>query len=506
MKQLALLLPVAFLLIVGCGEDEKNFTRVDERVGFEVAANLDGLGKCDSQHVAALTFVKDSSKVFFCDGSHWVSVDGKNGKDGTDGKDGKQGVDGKSGSICTATKEGSLHTIVCGYDTVTVDTRVKTPSTCKTTENEDGSTTLTCGDKSATTIVGKDGGDGEPCTFIDNGDFTMTMACGEVNVLLYGDICGDSLFNPEELFCNGVKLYPKCSGLVYDPKYQDCTDEGIVIEYCGTGYVPYDPTKQTCNYGVVRDLCGGQVLDSRTEFCYNGKIFLYCENEIGVEYDGDAYHCEGGRIVGSVMDRDSNVYRTLVIDGTEWMAENYRLNVEGSLCPSEFAEANPYSEGVTSYGNPNVAQSNYEKALGVDCSKDGRTYNWAMIMDIDAKYLFELAGDLIKENHQGICPDGWHIPTLAELETLKNSFALKDAVWKTEFNRHPTGGFNFTNGKVADYYKGTYLVSSTENEDEPGYGRWLSLGDAKTSTSDGKADYDAMRCVKNKVLVVEGAE
>ena len=62
---------ISILLIVGCG-DETNFTRVNERTGFEVVQNMDGLGKCDSLHVADIAYVKDSAKTFFC--NVWICM------------------------------------------------------------------------------------------------------------------------------------------------------------------------------------------------------------------------------------------------------------------------------------------------------------------------------------------------------------------------------------------------------------------------------------------------
>lgn len=38
---------------------------------------------------------------------------------------------------------------------------------------------------------------------------------------------------------------------------------------------------------------------------------------------------------------------------------------------------------------------------------------------MDEEYNEELAGDKIKEKHQGICPDGWHIPSIDDWEELK---------------------------------------------------------------------------------------
>ena len=42
-------------------------------------------------------------------------------------------------------------------------------------------------------------------------------------------------------------------------------------------------------------------------------------------------------------------------------------------------------------------------------------------MDIDAKWLDDVVPDgAIKTPHQGICPDGWHIPSKEEWETFYN--------------------------------------------------------------------------------------
>ena len=74
MKRLVL---VALLSVVfwGCGGDETTTVVAHEKTGFDVAANMDGLGKCDSAHIADIAYVKDSAKVFFCNGSVWRSVD-----------------------------------------------------------------------------------------------------------------------------------------------------------------------------------------------------------------------------------------------------------------------------------------------------------------------------------------------------------------------------------------------------------------------------------------------
>ena len=371
MKKLVL---IALLAVVfwGCGGDETTTVLAHEKTGFEVAANMDGLGKCDSAHVADIAYVKDSAKVFFCNGSVWRSVDGRNGKDGTngkdgkDGKDGKTGVDGEVGSICSVTSSGEVYTLVCGRDSVKVNTHLKTPSSCETVKNEDGTVTLKCGGKSATTIRGEDGEDAPVCKYVDNEDGTMLQVCGDVSVVLYGDFCGEEPYDPDTAFCYGVTLYPKCGGYVYDVATQACSDTGSVLEYCGD--ILYDPTIYNCHDDLTRSsLCGGQQYNAFYSFCYEGKVYPVC-GYVGNEYDPTKYHCEADRIVGSVTDSAGNVYRTVKLGQYEWMAENYRLNVEGSLCPSEVAEDEAYS-GI----------KNLDKAKDVDCSKVGRVYTVSII-------------------------------------------------------------------------------------------------------------------------------
>jgi uncharacterized protein (TIGR02145 family) len=100
---------------------------------------------------------------------------------------------------------------------------------------------------------------------------------------------------------------------------------------------------------------------------------------------------------GKVTDnRDNKEYKTVKIGTQTWMAEN--LNYAGTS-----------GEVVGSCYNNKDA----------NCEKYGRLYNWATAMDVAANY------NTTKLNappgqHQGICPDGWHLPTGSEWNTLKS--------------------------------------------------------------------------------------
>ena len=101
-------------------------------------------------------------------------------------------------------------------------------------------------------------------------------------------------------------------------------------------------------------------------------------------------------------DRDGRSYKTVVINGLNVMAEN--LKYADSI-------ASPYLKGQTSCHDDD----------SLNCVKGGRMYSWTAVMDIDSKWIYAHPSgeaDVIGNPHQGICPRGWHVPTINEWKTL----------------------------------------------------------------------------------------
>lgn len=106
-------------------------------------------------------------------------------------------------------------------------------------------------------------------------------------------------------------------------------------------------------------------------------------------------NCEYGTLKDS---RDNYEYKTVVIGNQTWMAENLRLDYpEGAGCIKDDKDS---------------------------CAKYGYGYTWAAAMDYLGKYSDDAVGCgndsycTRERDVRGICPEGWHLPDLAEFQTL----------------------------------------------------------------------------------------
>lgn len=54
------------------------------------------------------------------------------------------------------------------------------------------------------------------------------------------------------------------------------------------------------------------------------------------------------------------------------------------------------------------------------CAVYGALYTWSEAMDIDSTYNYKDASLKVKSKHQGICPDGWRLPTETDFEKMKD--------------------------------------------------------------------------------------
>jgi uncharacterized protein (TIGR02145 family) len=123
--------------------------------------------------------------------------------------------------------------------------------------------------------------------------------------------------------------------------------------------------------------------------------------------------------------RDGHKYRWVKIGSQVWMAENLAY----------MPHVNPYQKQengiwVYDYDGEDVIEArsleNYQKF--------GCLYDWSAAMDIDSKYVDE-PWNGNSEDHRGLCPPGWHLPTDEEWKTMEISLGLTEAMANNTLNR-----------------------------------------------------------------------
>jgi uncharacterized protein (TIGR02145 family) len=119
-------------------------------------------------------------------------------------------------------------------------------------------------------------------------------------------------------------------------------------------------------------------------------VRAYATNSAGTSYS-DQYSFHFWDYNDIVTDIDGNVYQTVIIGEQEWMSENLRVTRDA-------------------YGN-NITRYCYDNNP-TNCSHYGGLYTWHTIMNGESSSINNPSGV------QGICPDGWHLPSDAEWTQL----------------------------------------------------------------------------------------
>ena len=104
----------------------------------------------------------------------------------------------------------------------------------------------------------------------------------------------------------------------------------------------------------------------------------------------------------TVTDVDGNVYKTVTIGDQVWMRENLRT--------TRFADGTPIPDGTAYFNMSVVDPYRYSPNLP---DEYGLLYNWAAVMHGAASSNANPSGV------QGICPNGWHVPSRSEWNQLK---------------------------------------------------------------------------------------
>jgi uncharacterized protein (TIGR02145 family) len=142
---------------------------------------------------------------------------------------------------------------------------------------------------------------------------------------------------------------------------------------------------------------------------------------------------------------DGELYQTKQIGSQCWLAQNINVGSRVSLCVAGDCSGADCQDGCTTRGTTERNQAdasgeNFEKFCYNDdennCTTYGGLYQWPTAMALPSNCLTSYftdnldgtftglsgncTGYIIAAKHQGICPEGWHIPTDADWSTLES--------------------------------------------------------------------------------------
>ncbi len=200
--------------------------------------------------------------------------------------------------------------------------------------------------------------------------------------------------------------------------------------------------------------------------------------------------------------RDGSVYKTVTIGNQVWMAENlkYLPSVVGSSTGSNTV-SHYYVYGFEGISvNDAKATSNY--------STYGVLYNWPAAMNGEASSNTNPSGV------QGICPDGWHLPSREEFMELieflgeSNAGSKLKAAGSTYWNKDKgtnESGFTALGSGFRSHFTEDFIGFKTDTYFWTSNAQTLQLNQGSVnlnpflaiSVNVEKGDGSCIRCVKN---------
>lgn len=199
-----------------------------------------------------------------------------------------------------------------------------------------------------------------------------------------------------------------------------------------------------------------------------------------------------------VDERDGTEYKMVTIGNQTWMAENLNF---GTFV-TDINDSTQFLDENQKFCFLNEL---------VQCDVRGGLYQWHSALNVsqDCSSGNISCADSIEANHQGICPSGWHDPTLSEWNTL-NSFvggeSLAGRKLRLEsFNGTNDYGFNILSSgrrdKGGNFYLGSteaYFWLASENGAYNARYGWTSSDETSTKWfHSSKKNGMSVRCLKN---------
>ena len=193
-----------------------------------------------------------------------------------------------------------------------------------------------------------------------------------------------------------------CGGIVTDDGGDSVTARGVCVSISHNPTIIGMHTLDGSGMGVFTSQLTGlmsNLVYYVRAYAINSAGVAYGEEQsfvIPVNPDGDTWSCPGTPFV---VDMDGNMYNTVQVGQQCWMRENLRT--------TRYADGSLISQGENTY-SITTAYWYFPMKDPANKANYGLLYNWAAVMH-DAT-----TSNSNPSGVQGICPDGWHVPSDAE--------------------------------------------------------------------------------------------
>jgi len=211
-----------------------------------------------------------------------------------------------------------------------------------------------------------------------------------------------------------------------------------------------------------------------------------------------------GDYIKFVDPRNSREYYYIQIDGKDTAGKAASIKVM-----AENLDIGEFVWGFEDQEDDSKIEKYCYKNDTANCNNYGGLYQWAEMMQLPSRCNTESCADLIKPNHQGICPDGWRLLTYNDYYIAVHANNNKDGVKGTRsaygFGGSNDSGFSLVGAgyswdhSFTGYDETTYWYYPAESSEG---GDLFVYASAQSFNSKGTPDYEvhkthgfSVRCV-----------
>lgn len=181
-----------------------------------------------------------------------------------------------------------------------------------------------------------------------------------------------------------------------------------------------------------------------------------------------------------IDERDGKKYKTVTIGTQTWFAENLAYNLKDK-------------NNRIAYNCPNEEMSN--------CSIYGNLYDQWGLLDLFDGPVYYPAVPANARPFKGLCPKGWHIPSIEEWQELLNNAYVQDLVAKSAGGTGESGFDVLLLGGVgwngAIYFEEAGLFASVDERDDQNMVCAKFTPSSVTTSTLNHSFFVAIRCLKD---------